>query len=305
LAIRVCVIGVGYLGQHHARIYSEMKDAELVGIVDIDEERADAISKRYGCAAYYDHRDILSGVDALSIVTPTTSHYSIAMDCLGAGKDLFIEKPLTETVQEADELIAESERRTCIIQVGHIERYNPALRAASEMVKGPRFLEAERLSPFPGRGTDVDITLDLMIHDVDIMRGLIASPVREIRAVGARLLTDKIDFAKAWIEFENGCKAMLTSSRVSPEKERRLRVFQKDSYLSIDYQKCEIKCYYKTSGGMAVDTIKPETKEPLKAELEDFLLCVRQRKRPLVSAIEGRDALKIVLDITDLIRRGL
>lgn len=305
MPVRVGVIGVGYLGQHHARIYSEMGDAELVAIVDIDDKRADAFAEKYGCGAYSDYRDILSEVDALSIVTPTTSHYQIALDCLRAGKDIFIEKPLTGSVKEADELIEESEKRGCIVQVGHIERYNPALLAASGMVKEPRFLESERLSPFLGRGIDVDITLDLMIHDVDIITSLIPSPIREMRAVGAALLTDKIDIAKAWIEFENGCKAILTSSRVSPEKERRLKIFQKDSYLTVDYQNCEIRRYYRTPEGMSLDTITPENREPLRAELEDFVRCVRERKRPRVSAIEGRNALKIVLEITELIRSGL
>ena len=302
MPVRVGVIGIGYLGQHHVRIYSELENTELVAVVDAVEKRADSFAAKYGCEAYYDYRDIFNKVDALSIVTPTTSHYDIALDCLRAGKDILIEKPITVSVKEADELIAESEKSGCIIQVGHLERYNPAVLAASEMVKEPRFIEAERLSPFLGRGTDVDVTLDLMIHDVDIVLSIVSSPVKEIKAVGTRVLTDKIDVAKAWIEFENGCIALFTASRLSPEKQRRLKVFQKDSYLLLDYQNCEIKHYFRRGQEIVSDTIRPENKEPLKEELRDFISCVKERKRPKVSATEGRDALKIALDITKQIK---
>lgn len=301
MAIRVGVIGLGYLGQHHVRIYSEIEETELVAVVDINKGKADTFAEKYRCEAYYDYRNILHKVDALSIVTPTTTHHYIALDCLKAGKDILIEKPITVTVEEAEELISESERNNCIIQVGHLERYNPAILAASEMFNEPMFIESERLSPFLGRGTDVDVTLDLMIHDIDIMLSLIALPVKEIRAVGAQVLTDKIDVAKAWLEFENGCSALATVSRLSPEKHRRLKVFQKDSYISIDYQSSEIKRYFRTEQGISFDIIKPEKKEPLKEELKDFISCVKERKRPKVSAIEGRNALKVVLEITDMI----
>jgi len=303
LSVRVGVIGVGYLGQHHARIYSELKDAELVALVDIDGGRADALAGKYQCEAYSDYREILHKVDALSIVIPTTSHYCIALDCLRAGKDILVEKPITVDIREAEELVVESEKRGCILQVGHLERYNPALVTASEMIKEPKFIESERLSPFLGRGTDVDVTLDLMIHDADIILSLIPSRVKEIGAVGAKVLTDKIDVAKAWIEFENGCIALLTASRLSSEKRRILRVFQEDSYLSVDYQVCEIKSYLRAADGLSVNSIRPDNKEPLKEELQDFLRCVKDRRRPKVSAVEGRDALKLVLKITELIGR--
>lgn len=303
MSLKVGVIGVGYLGQHHARIYSEIKDTELIAVVDTDQERAGPVAEKYGCAAFSDYREILHRVDALSIVTPTTSHYPIALECLRAGRDLLIEKPITGGIKEADELILESEKRGCILQVGHLERYNSALSAASEMIKEPRFIESERLSPFLGRGTDVDVTVDLMIHDADIMLSLISSSVKEIKAVGANVLTDKIDIAKAWLEFENGCTAIMTASRISPEKQRVLKVFQKDSYISVDYQSCEVRRYYWTTEGMSVDSISPGNKEPLKEELEDFIRCVKNRTRPRVSALEGREALKVVLEITEMIRR--
>jgi len=303
LAVRVGVVGVGYLGQHHARIYSEIEDAELIAVVDIDKKKADTFAEKYACQTCSDYREILHKVDALSIVTPTTSHYSIALECLRAGKDILVEKPITESVKEADELILESEKRGCILQVGHLERYNPAILVALEMIKEPRFVESERLSPFLGRGTDVDVTVDLMTHDADIILSLISSPVKEIRAIGAKVITDKIDVAKAWLEFDNSCTALLTASRLSPEKQRRLRVFQKDSYISVDYQSCEIRCCHKTKEGISIDSIKPDNKEPLKEQLKDFIHCIKERKRPKVSAVEGKEALKLVLDITEIIRR--
>jgi predicted dehydrogenase len=303
LAVRVGVIGVGYLGQHHARIYHEIEDTELTAVVDIVKKKADAFADKYGCESYTNYKDLLHKVDALSIVTPTTSHYCIALDCLKAGKDILIEKPITLTVKEADKLITASEKRGCIIEVGHLERYNPAVLAASEMIKKPLFIESERLSPFLGRGTDVDVTLDLMIHDIDIILSLISSPVKDIRAVGAKVLTDKIDVAKAWLAFENGCIALATVSRLSPEKQRRLKVFQKDSFISIDYQNLEIKRHFRTKEGISFNVTTPENKEPLREELKDFISCVKERRRPRVSAVEGRAALKIVLEISEMIKR--
>jgi predicted dehydrogenase len=303
VSVKVGVIGVGYLGQHHARIYSEIEDTELTAVADIVKKKADAFADKYGCESYTSYKDLLHKVDALSIVTPTTSHYCIALDCLKAGKDILIEKPITLTVKEADKLITASEKRGCIIQVGHLERYNPAVLAASEMIKKPLFIESERLSPFLGRGTDVDVTLDLMIHDIDIILSLIALPIKDIKAVGAKVLTDKIDVAKAWLEFENGCTALATVSRLSPEKQRRLKVFQKDSYILIDYQSLEIKRYFRTEKGISSDIISPEKKEPLKEELKDFIRCVKGRNRPKVSAAEGREALKIVMEISDMINK--
>lgn len=302
MSIKVGVIGVGYLGQHHARIYSEIEDAELSALVDVDEDRAKKLATQYNCKAYTDYREIIGKLDAVSIVTPTTSHYSVAIDCLRMGKDLLIEKPITVTVAEADDLINEAAKKGCILQVGHIERYNPAVKAVSGMIKDIQFLESERLSPFMGRGTDVDITLDLMIHDIDIMMGLVSSPVKDIKAKGACVITDKIDVAKVWLEFENGCAALATASRLSPEKQRRLKIFQKESYIYVDYQSCEVRSYFKKAGDISFDVIQPEKREPLKQELIDFIRCVKDREKPPVSGVEGRNALKIALDITEKIK---
>jgi len=300
--IKVGVIGTGYLGRHHARIYSDIKGAELVALIDTDLEKAKKLADEYNCKAYSDYRDIIDKLDAVSIVTPTIYHHKIALDCLKAGKDLLVEKPITVTVSEADELISEAEKRKLILQVGHLERYNPAVLAVAGMIKKPRFLEAERLSPFLGRGIDVDITLDLMIHDIDIILGFVPSPVIDIKATGASVLTDTIDVAKAWLEFGNGCAALLTASRLSPEKQRRLKIYQQDSYLSVDYQSCEVRSYFKKAGDISFDVIQPEKKEPLKEELIDFINCIKQRNKPKVCGKEGRNALKIALDITEKIK---
>lgn len=302
MPIKIGVIGVGYLGCHHARIYSEIEEAELIAVVDIDRTKADSLAKKYNCESIYDYRDILNRVDALSIVTPTTTHYSIACECLKAGKDLLIEKPITETVEEAEELIKLSKEKNCIIQVGHLERYNPAILSASELIAEPLFIESERMSPFFGRATDVDVTLDLMIHDIDIILSLLDASVKDIKAVGAKVLTEKIDVAKAWIDFDNGCTALSTVSRLSPEKRRLLKIFQKESFIAIDYQLSEITHYYMSGEKMLSEIIRPEKKEPLKEEIRDFLYCVKNRKRPRVSAKEGRNALDVVLKINKMIR---
>lgn len=312
--IKVGVIGVGYLGQHHARIYSELGSelgsVRLVGIVDTDRNRAVEISDKYGCEVYSDYRDILGSVDALSIVTPTTMHYQTALDCIKAGKDILIEKPITATVEEADRLIDAADKAGIIIQVGHLERFNPVFLAARSLMDKPVFIETERLSPFLGRGIDVDITLDLMIHDIDIIRALLKGSdsgipdVKDMKVTGAKVLTDNIDIAMAWLEFSNGVQALMKASRVSFEKSRKLKIFQKDSYLLVDYQNMEIKRFCKKGSNEIIqETINIEKKEPLKEEIKDFAECVVSRRRPVVSATEGRDALKIALQIGEKIKK--
>ena len=302
MSLRVGVIGVGYLGQHHARVFSGLESVELVGVTDIDNKKAGEIASKYGCRSFSGYVDLVEACDALSIVTPTTTHHAIAMDCLNAGKDLFIEKPITERLDEARDIVGAAEKNSLILQVGHLERYNPGIIAAAEMIKAPKFIETERLSPFLGRGIDVDVTLDLMIHDIDIVLSLVHSKVKEIRAAGDRVMTGKIDVAKAWLEFENGCKALITASRLAPEKVRKLRVYQEDSYISVDYQSQEVRRYFKKSTDISFDVVKPESKEPLKEELSDFVSCVQKRKRPMVSGKEAMDALEIVLKINEMLK---
>jgi predicted dehydrogenase len=304
MSVRIGVIGVGYLGKHHARIYSELEEADLVAVADINTSRAEDIAKTYGCKAFSNHAEIMKECDALSIVTPTITHHVIAKDCLSAGKDILIEKPITENVDEARDIIEVAEKKDVILQIGHIERYNQGIIAASEMIREPRFIESERLSPFLGRGTDVDVTLDLMIHDIDIVMSIVQSRLKDIRATGAAVLTDKLDVAKVWLEFENGCKALITASRLSPEKQRKLKVFQKDAFISIDFQSQEVRRYFKKASEISFDVLKPENKEPLKEELSDFIYCVKNRKKPRVSGVEAMDALEVALRITEKLRNA-
>ncbi len=301
MSVRIGVIGVGYLGRHHARIYSELEGAELTAVADTGEGKAAEIANLYGGRSFSKYTDLFPLCDAVSIVTPTITHYAIAMDCLRAGKDVLLEKPITEGLGEGEDLIREAAKRSLILQVGHLERYNPGIIAASGMIGEPWFVESERLSPFLGRGTDVDVTLDLMIHDVDIVLSIVRSKLTDIRAVGESVLTEKIDLAKVWLEFENGCKAMITASRLSPEKRRRLMVFQKDSFISVDYQNHEVRRYFKNGPDMSVDTVRPEGKEPLKEELKDFIRCVETRSRPKVSGREALDALQVILKINEMV----
>jgi predicted dehydrogenase len=305
--LRIAVIGVGYLGSHHARILSEMEGTELVAAVDIDNARAEKISAAYGCQAYADYREALDDVQAVSIATPTVYHHDIAMGCLRAGKDVLIEKPITATVAEADSIINEAEKRNAIVQVGHLERYNPAVVKIAEFIKKPEFIESERVSPFPDRGLDVDVTLDLMIHDIDIVMSLLeGAVVEDVRVVGAKVLTNKFDVAKAWVEFQGGVKALITASRISGRKQRMLKVYQEDSFVMLDYMNMNITRYFKkdSENGIASETLDIENKEPLKEELIDFVKCVKERLKPRVSAKEGRDALKVALRITDSIRNS-
>lgn len=325
MSLKVAVIGVGYLGQHHARVYSEIEDAELVGVVDTDMIKAEEAAKRHGSKAYKDYRAVLDKADAFSIVVPTTSHYEIALDCIRAGKDVFVEKPIAATVEEADELVCEAERLNRILQVGHLERYNPGVIAVSGMIQEPIFFESLRLSQFLNRATDVDVTIDLMIHDIDIVLSLVSSPIRRIDAVGLSLITEKIDEARAWVAFENGVLASFTVSRISPEKQRKLRIYQNGTYMELDYQNGDVRLFshIKESNNILGDlsyekhdiikgqsvipfkTIKPEYREPLKEELRDFLQCVANREKPKVSGIEGRDALRVALEINSIIMKGL
>jgi predicted dehydrogenase len=302
LSVKVGVIGVGYLGQHHARIFSEIEGVELVCVCDMNRGRAEEISCNYGCSSFHTLPDVIGACDAVSIVTPTTTHHEVAMECLGAGRDVFIEKPITENLAEANALVEDAEKKGLVLQVGHLERYNPAVIVAAELIREPRFLEAERLSPFLGRGTDVDVTLDLMIHDIDILLSLVKSPLKDFRATGESIVTARVDVAKAWLEFENGCKALLTASRLSQEKRRRLKIFQRDSYVEVDYQKQEVGHYIKKGREISYNAISPENREPLKDELTDFIHNVVTRRRPQVSGREAAAALEIALKITAAIR---
>lgn len=303
MALKVAVVGAGYLGQHHARIYSELDGVELKGVVDTDAERAGEIARKYASSAYRDYRDVLSEVDALSIVVPTTDHFGIALDCIRAGKHVLIEKPIATSVSQADTLISEAEKKECILQVGHLERYNPGVAALSRVVEEPTFLEAVRLSPFLNRCADVDVTLDLMIHDIDIILSLVPSPVVKISAFGFSLVTGKVDEARAWLEFENCSTASLTASRISRDKQRRLKVFQKGLCAELDYQARTVELR-SAADPLEPEIIRSEYSEPLKEELKDFVRCVESRARPKVSGVEGRNALRVALEINSVMGRN-
>ncbi len=300
--MKVAVVGAGYLGQHHARIYSEMEGVELAGVADIDEGRAREIAQRYSSRAYRDYRDIIGDADALSIAVPTTDHFEIALGCIRAGKDVLVEKPIAASVSQADELIREAKERDCILQVGHLERYNAGVATLSRMIKEPTFFVATRLSPFLNRCADVDVTLDLMIHDIDIILSLVSSSVKRISAFGFSLVTEKIDEARAWIEFENGSSASLTASRIARQKQRRLKVFQEDSCAELDYQTCAVEVRSAASP-LEPEIISQVQGEPLKEELKDFIRCVEHRARPRVSGLEGRNALSVALEINSVMGR--
>jgi len=308
--VKVGVIGVGYLGQHHARILSAIHGVKLAAVIDIDREQVAKIGQQYECDAYTDFRDALDKADAFSIVTPTIAHHAIAKECIDAGKDILVEKPFTCATEEADELIEAAERAGVIVQVGHLERFNPAIMAIYPLIDNPRFFEAERLSPFLGRGTDVDITLDLMIHDIDIILALLSRRERDIsvkdaKTIVARVLTDKVDVAKVWLEFHNGVQALMTASRVSFEKSRKLKIFQKDSYFLVDYQNMEVKRFFKEGNKLNYEPIMVEKKEPLKEELKSFVESLITRRPPVVSAKDGRNALKVALQIGEQMNKKI
>ena len=313
--IKVGVIGVGHLGQHHARIYSASRKAKLVAVVDLDRKRAQGIGRRYHAQAYTDYQRLVDEVDAVSIVVPTSMHYEIARDFLNWGVDVLVEKPFTNTLAEAEELTETARKRGLILQVGHSERFNPAVSALKEQLKDPRFIEVHRLGPFVARGLDVDVILDLMIHDLDIVQDIVPSPVKQIHASGIPVLSRQIDIATARLEFENGCVANITCSRVSAEQMRRLRIFQQAQYLAVDYLHQELTSYSlvpapkseKNKFGLSLQKqkIKTQPREPLQAELEAFLDCVRTRTRPLVSGEEGQRAMKLALDILGKVNKNM
>ena len=303
--INVAVIGVGSIGVHHARIFSDLEGVNLVGIVDADPAKAEEIASKYNCRAFGNHMEVMDAVDAASIAVPTTLHFETGMDFLKHSKDILIEKPVTTTLEQADTLISEAENRGLIFQVGHLERFNAGVSLISAMVEEPKFIESQRLSPFLGRGIDVDVTLDLMIHDIDIILSLVDSGIADLRATGASVLTGNIDIAHAWIEFENGCIAEAVSSRIANEKKRELKVFQHNSYLNLDYQSQEITCYTRLNGNVGKETKKPGVREPLREQLLSFVDCIENRRQPVVSGREGKEALKVVLKISGLVNRSL
>lgn len=318
-ALKVAVIGVGHLGKEHARIYKEFSrnGCELTGVCDISGERAQEIGKKLKVPHYTDYRELLGKVDAVSVATPTIAHYEVAIEFLKRGIPALVEKPITKTVTEAKELVDIANKKSVTLAVGHVERFNPAFEALSAKLKTVRFIECHRLSPFRFRSTDIDVVMDLMIHDLDIILHLVRSPIKKVDAVGISLLFGEEDIANARIEFESGCVANVTASRISDKAMRKMRVFSEDAYTSIDFAERSAKIY-KLSEELAkhlaskkpmkipsawelllmpkkfysVEEIKIKEAEPLAKELEAFLNSVRQGTKPPVSGEDGLLALQ-------------
>lgn len=301
--IRVGVIGVGALGQHHARVYSTLPDTTLVGVVDPFPGRAEQIAAPLGARVFANYSDLFDKVDAVSIATPTTLHAKIGEQFLKEGVHVLVEKPISHTLEDADRLIDAARKNNRVLQVGHLERFNPAVVQLREMVRKPRFFEAHRMGLFSPRSLDIDVVLDLMIHDLDIICQLVQSPVAQVNAVGIAILTNRIDIANTRIHFEDGCVANVTASRVSMEKIRKLRLFQKQEYISLDYTRQDVSVFSlkRKPEGNFPDIVSrkmtPERKEPLREELNAFLNAARGLQPVECTGEEGRKALGLALQI--------
>jgi predicted dehydrogenase len=292
------VIGVGYLGKFHAEKYAASPKANLVAVVDTDQSRAREIGAPLGADVLTDYRELFGRVQCVSVAVPTRFHFQVARDFIEAGIDVLVEKPLTADIAEARDLVAAAKERNVILQVGHLERFNPAIRQLEKVIKEPKFVECHRLAPFVERGTDVDVVLDLMIHDIDVISSLVRSPVERMESVGVPVLTDKPDIANARIKFANGCIANVTSSRVSIKRERKIRIFQPDAYISIDYDQRRAQIYHKPAPGagwlgIRAENIEIKDGDALADEIDSFLDSVRTRALPLVDGDEGLRALEI------------
>ncbi len=322
--VRVGVVGVGHLGRLHALLYKHVPRAQLAGVFDISPETAAAVAREAGCRAFETYRDLLAHVDAVNVVVPTTQHFSVAAEALRLGKHVFIEKPITSSLQEADELIRLARENHCLIQVGHIERFNQAMRALSTVPLNPRFIESHRLATFNPRGTDVAVVLDLMIHDIDIILTLVNSPVARIDANGVAVISGEPDIANARITFENGCVANVTASRISQKKMRKMRLFEKDSYVSIDFlqglterfrlvaqlpdeeQQTGVimgKLEGKRTRYVYYERLQAPEGNALQIELEEFVDAIVTGRKPHVTAEDGRNALAVATQIADIIKR--
>lgn len=309
--IRTGVIGVGYLGRFHAQKYAQMEGARLVAVADPDTQAREGLERELGVEGVADHRRLIGRVDAVSIVTPTPTHHAIARDFLDAGVDVLLEKPITVTPEEGAELVELAQRRSRILQVGHLERFNAVIQAVMPRLARPRFIESARLAPFRQRGTDVNVVLDLMIHDIDLILGIVRSPVVSVDAIGSSVFSGEIDIANARLRFENGCVANATASRVSLKTERKLRVFEDDAYLSVDLHQKVLTAIRKADGvvpeGMPPVSIEEQSFEPgdaLKDEIAAFLHSVSTRQAPLVSGADALLALQVAVQITEQVGKS-
>jgi predicted dehydrogenase len=307
--LRTAVIGVGHLGREHARIYASLEDSNLVAVCDNNETNGRAIAEKYGVRYIKDYRELLGEVEAVSVATPTVNHHEITCACLEAGIHVLVEKPISRTLEEADEMIRIADSKGVVFQVGHIERFNPAFRAMQQHINKPRFFEAHRMGIFTMRSLDIDVVMDLMVHELDIISSLVRSEVVKVEAVGIPILTPKIDLANARLEFADGCIANITASRVSGERLRKLRIFQPNEYYSIDFAEQQVmQCKLVppavpgTLPEIIAGGIEIPKREPLLSEIESFLDSVRSKTPPLVSGAEGRRALALAIEVLIKIR---
>lgn len=310
--IRAAVVGVGYLGRFHAQKYAQLADCELVAVVDGREEARQAVAAETGARALAQYRELLGKVDAVSVVTPTPAHFEIAEAFLAAGAHVLVEKPITETPDQARALIARAAREKRILQVGHLERFNAAVLAAEPHLKAPRFMECHRLAPYKERGTDVNVVLDLMIHDIDLVQSLAGSELVGIDAIGSPVFSGEIDIANARLRFANGCVANTTASRVSLKTERKLRIFEDAAYISLDLQQKILTLIRKREGvpqpgqlPVSIEEANLEQGDALKSEIQSFLDCIRNNRRPVVSGEDGLRALETAIRITEQVHANL
>jgi len=301
--LKVGVIGVGYLGRFHAEKYGARPEVELLGVADLSRPRAQEVAQALNTQAFSDYRRLISRVDAVSVAVPTTQHFAVVRDCLEGGCQVLVEKPLSVTVAEADELVRLARKHGRILMVGHLERFNSAMEELKKRVTQPRFIESHRLAFYKERGTDVDVVLDLMIHDLDHVLSLVSSPVAEIRAAGVSVLTDRIDLANVRLEFANGCIANLTASRMSLKSMRRFRLFQKEAYLAVDFEGRELTVAFRKEGaigpvpGVALEIKHYPPEDVLLKEISNFLRAVQKQEEPVVTGEAGRDALNLAMEI--------
>lgn len=307
--LRVAVVGAGHLGRHHARILSSLPGVTLTAVVDVKAGRAAEVASAHGATPCASAEEIIDRVDAVSIAVPTAAHLDIALPFLDRGIPVLVEKPLARSVEEADRLIAAAEAGGALLAVGHTERFNPAVAAASGHLRSPRFVEVHRLGVFPERSLDIDVVFDLMIHDLDIILSLVSSEVETVEAVGVPVLTGRVDIANARLRFADGCIANLTASRISRERVRKIRFFQSDAYVSIDYAAQEVELYRLVRAGGAAPRIEGGRlevahEEPLRRELADFTGAVRDGRPPMVTGRDGRRALALAGRIADRMAAG-
>ena len=309
-ALRPAVIGVGYLGKFHAQKFAEIPGADLVAVVDVDTEARERVAKELGVDAIGDYRKLIGAVDAVSVVVPTPAHFEIAQAFLDSGTHVLVEKPITETLEQAARLIEMARQRSAVLQVGHLERFNPAVRALEPLLHNPRFVESVRIAPYNARGTDVDVVLDLMIHDIDLIQFIAGSPIERVEAVGAAVITDKPDVANARIRFESGCIANVTASRTSLKVERKIRIFQEACYFSADLHQKTVSVYRKgesmigpLSLPISIEQLECDDDDALRLEIEAFLSAVGNGASPVVTGEDGKQALETALDIIDQVEK--